>query len=137
MDPSIRSDARWATAVADMAKIITSSPVPLGDAFGLNTPVISETEVLVNGMHAGSHETFHFGETGFTFCKTAYKPYDIVVTACLAVAKEVFGDDIDIGSDGNADDWENGVKLAGQVLGRPIENPLRRFEVKPLKWKED
>jgi hypothetical protein len=111
-----------------MSKIIAASPVPLGDACGFNAPSISATKVLFNGRYENSqdHETFHFpGEDGFSFCKTAAKPYDVVVTACLAVAKDIFGDEIDVSSDGDSEDWVKGVELAERVLGRPIANPIK------------
>ena len=123
--------ARWKTVIIDMSKIIAASPVPLGDSCGSNAPSISATEVLFNGRHENNqdHETFHFpGEHGFNFCKTAAKPYDIVVTACLAVAKDIFGSEISVSSDGEAEDWVKGVELAKRVLGRPIANPIKESE---------
>ena len=38
---------------------------------------------------------FQFSPEGlcFQFCKTAYKPYDIAVTACLVAGKEIFGEE--------------------------------------------
>jgi len=120
--------ARWKTVIIDMSKIIAVSPVLLGDACGFNAPSISATEVLFNGRHENDqdHETFHFpGEGGFNFCKTASKPYDIVVTACLAAAKDIFGSEISVGSDGDPEDWVAGVALAEYVLGRSIANPIK------------
>lgn len=118
---------RWSRAVSDMTAITRKSPVPLGGAAGLNKPAISSTEILFNGDAKTGHdfETFYFpGEIGFNFTKTNQKPYDVVVTACLAVAKDVLGDAIDVSSDGDASDWDAGVELAKQVLGREIQNPI-------------
>ena len=61
---------------------------------------------------------------GFEFCKTAYKPYDLIVTAVLSLAKYYFKDDIDIGSDGGNSDWDDGVKLACKSTGKLIKNPI-------------
>lgn len=73
----------------------------------------------VNGVGAGEHETFFFGldTQGFNFCKTAQKPYDAVVTASLILAKKIFGDSIEVKSDGNWVDWSQGAVLFEQVFG--------------------
>jgi hypothetical protein len=83
----------------------------------------------VNGKGDLSHENLtmreHFSENdGFGFCKTARKPYDVVVTACLAVLAYRLPGLIAVSSDGRAKDWETGVKLARTVLKRKIPNPL-------------
>jgi hypothetical protein len=96
----------------------------------------------INGKGENAHEDFIFREhfrqnfeefgNGFAFCKTAQKPYDIVVTACLAVLKHRLGDLIDVSSDGNAIDWIEGVRLARQVLGLKIKNPIDPKVDKPV-----
>lgn len=87
--------------------------------------------IEINGKGAEAHETFtmpeHFRdavENGFQFCKTARKPYDTVVTAMLAVLKHWLGDLIDVSSDGDASDWEQGVNFAKRVTRRRIANPI-------------
>lgn len=57
---------------------------------------------------------------GFEFCKTAQKPYDVVVTAVLAVMAEV---GLNVSSDGDADDWKPGLAFAADVLKRPVALP--------------
>ena len=71
--------------------------------------------LLINGKGDEAHEDFalreHFRENeGFGFCKTARKPYDTVVTACLALLKYRLGDAIEVSSDGDASDWDADVK---------------------------
>jgi hypothetical protein len=51
----------------------------------------------------------------FGFCKTAQKPYDVCVVACLILAKIHFGNDVKITSDGEVSDWEEGAKLVKKV----------------------
>lgn len=46
---------------------------------------------------------------GFEFCKTARKPYDAVVTACLIAVKRHLGDDVEVSSDGTEDEFMNGA----------------------------
>lgn len=99
---------------------------PFGDAGHL--PL-----VLFNGRDADAHETFAFplapftaGDPSFQFVKTAQKPYDEVVTACLLVARDHFApDQLSIRSDGRFDpDWRPGALLYERVLGRTARDPL-------------
>jgi len=102
-------------------------------------PEITEEVVRFNGKGLDGHETFYFpreesladyereeyenrdptdklkGKT-FSSCKTARKPYDVVVTAALIIAKHHFGDDVIISSDGSNSDWINGRALCDSVL---------------------
>ncbi len=77
-----------------------------------------------------SHETFllqrkssgHVTERDgrqfhFNCCKTAYKPYDLAVNACLIVAKHHLGDGMLVSSDGEAKDWKDGMWLCDHFLG--------------------
>jgi hypothetical protein len=70
-------------------------------------------ELYINGVGQYEHETFIFGKTldEFNFCKTAGKPYDMVVTASLIYAKKILGDALTIKSDGNWNDWDGGRLL--------------------------
>lgn len=92
-----------------------------------------------NGTGDLGHENFvlreHFSQCfdhprrpGFNFCKTARKPYDRVVVACLATLKHYLGDLIDVDSDGDFDDWFDGVALAKEALRiKSIENPIEHI----------
>src|SRR5712691_5477126 len=53
----------------------------------------------------------------FACCKTAYRPYDVVVTALLIVAKSHFGLTLRVSSDGDDRDWEDGRILATVACG--------------------
>lgn len=100
--------------------------------------------IKVNGKGNNSHEDFilreHFTDNfkqygfhgeyndGFHFCKTARKPYDGVVVACLIILKHYLGPFIEIGSDGEYEDWISGLELAKLATGLkrleiPIEKP--------------
>lgn len=87
-----------------------------------------------NGARENAHETFmvreHYKQNlehddGFSFCKTAEKPYDVPVTACLAILKHYLGYYIEVSSDGNAYKWAPGVGLAKAALGIAIQNPIK------------
>ena len=53
----------------------------------------------------------------FEFCKTAYKPYDLAVTACLIIAKHHLGGAIFVKSDGELDAWKDSMALCQKMLG--------------------
>jgi hypothetical protein len=112
----------------DMAKIVEANKDLLagwdGDVF---TDILASTRdgISFNGIGPNSCETFNFPPLrDFDFCKTRGMPYDVVVTACLAAAKDRLGDAIKVSSDGRHDEWTDGVELASKVLGRLILNPI-------------
>ena len=53
----------------------------------------------------------------FDCTKTAYKPYDLAVTACLVIAKHYLGDDIVVRSDGEMNNWHEAMLLCDHFLG--------------------
>lgn len=86
-----------------------------------------------NGARENAHEDFvlreHYKQnlepSAFNFCKTARKPYDVPVTACLAILKHYLGDYIELSTDGKTADWSQGVGLAKAALNNlKIKNPL-------------
>jgi hypothetical protein len=122
--------------IADMNRLIearksilVSPDLPESRAGSLK---LSPTNVDFNGIGDDAHEPFVFpyvfpDHTSFNFCKTQWKPYDEVVTACLIVARDHFSPSVlEISSDGSWDDWRSGAKLYASVLGRTARNPLTR-----------
>lgn len=88
---------------------------------------ISDERIYFNG----GHETFHlekypqresfttepkYKDWSFNFCKTNQKPYDKWVTACLILAIINMRAFMDISSDGELYHWEEGLKLAKEVM---------------------
>lgn len=63
------------------------------------------------------HETMHLTltSTGFNFCKTARKPYDLAVCLLLLCAKYHFKS-MDVSSDGNTEDWEYAFKAFTELF---------------------
>lgn len=86
---------------------------------------ISLIEIRFNGGNGLDHETFlihpHYRE--FNFCKTARKPYDLMVTAVLLACHHFAPGCWDIGSDGDPEDWQEAVALVRSVLQIPGELP--------------
>ena len=111
-------------ALSEVRKVVAASPVPLAGGFGdVGTKPELDDGVRFNGVGHDSHETLSLRatpEAGFDCCKTARKPYDVVVTACLAVMADRLPT-FTVSSDGDElEDWKAGCALASEVLGRPI-----------------
>ena len=123
--------ARGARRIIEYAT--TYDNIQLADGMGeiLGGYEITDTLVSFNGYGADSHETFSWDAegTGFNYCKTARKPYDAVVTACLIHLKDVYGDAVSIGSDGYWSEWQDGARLYRNALGLTAENPMTPEEV--------
>jgi len=134
----------WEAKIADVDKIIAASK----DKYELDLEGSTDERIWLNGPEDARdlcHETFDMprkaggpaqrvadapeyrsaGMEGFDFCKTARKPYDDVVVACLCVLAET---GLDVSSDGDGEEWEEGRALAQEVLGRPIANPIASEE---------
>lgn len=114
----------YAKALTDCRKIIKASPVLLGNSYGEGKPSLING-VFFNGVGGNSHETFALGKeprSGSDFCKTACKPYDLIVVACLCVLHD--RGVATVASDGEGGDWEDGREFAMQVLGRSLVNPI-------------
>jgi hypothetical protein len=90
----------------------------------------SSEAVWFNGLEDEGHETFYVPqvmdddtETSgliFNFCKTARKPYDLLVGAALLSLKHYFPQ-VRVSSDGDAEDWKEIVAFYEEVTGRKAE----------------
>lgn len=119
----------WSNDVSKLVLAAAETGVKIVDGLGENPePIITPEEVYLNGDPA--HETFGIARLytmeidpnspnglQFEFCKTAQKPYDIVVTAALVAFKMRFGDAVRVSSDGDNNDWRPGIDLADSILG--------------------
>ena len=139
IDPS---DPRLAQCVAEMNQLVEAR----GDILKVTPPDPSlrgQDQIHINGIGDDEYEDFIFpgnnvshnimfgpnvpaNLVGLNSCKTAYKPYDEVVTACLIVARDHFTEEeLQIVSDGSWDDWQPGRDLYERVLHRPAHSPLQ------------
>jgi hypothetical protein len=118
--------ARGARTIIEYAT--TYDNIQIANAMGdkLGGWEITDEVVAFNGYGSDSHESFYWSinSDGFDFCKTAYKPYDSVVTACLIHLKDVYGDLVSIGSDGSWSEWRDGARLYRNATGLTAENPM-------------
>lgn len=119
-----KTEEAYQKAVRDCQKVILAySKVNGGlSGYSAHTKVGQYGGINVNGSGQLSHEPFilreHFSENeGFNFCKTAQKPYDTVVVACLIILKHRLKDLIHVSSDGNEECWKAGLKLAKNITG--------------------
>jgi len=125
-------------------------------------PLIKNKEIRFNGIGEEGHETFLFSlkkggkfiqedEDGFVFecCKTARKPYDLVVCKMLLILKAELQDKIKLSSDGFSNcvcsfdgDWSNAIervkrmdyKIDCNVCSRDNgESPYYDCEIKSVK----
>lgn len=105
--------------------------------FTVHTPISKYGGLHINGTAEFAHEDFclreHFTQNQGGFCKTARKPYDVVITACLITLKHYLGQGFQVESDGLASDWIEGLELAKKVTRiKTLDIPAtiyRKFEV--------
>jgi hypothetical protein len=112
-------------ALQDCRKIIRNSPIPLGNWSGEGKPTL-RNGFSINGLGDEGHESFIMKtepDRADWFCKTARKPYDIVVVACLCAMEDRLGKAFRARSDGDPHEWEAGRELASKVLKRDIKLP--------------
>ena len=76
-----------------------------------------ETFRLEQEFDTSDYEPTKKNNKYFNFCKTAYKPYDLAVTACLVIAKHHLKTQITIKSDGEMQHWQDAILLCQNVLG--------------------
>ena len=94
---------------------------------GFGEPILTDSIIAINGdAHNGDeHESFvlHNDKRNGSCCKTAYKLYDMVVTAILIRATQLLGREYmegsgwkEISSDGDWDEWVSGRRLVKRVF---------------------
>ena len=93
-----------------------------GQVLGKNIPHLNVSSVWFNGdeTRGEDHETFCIKQDDdeWQFCKTAAKPYDLLVCACLIAAEEILG--YEVTSDGDREDWEEAIGFYTKVTGKNI-----------------
>lgn len=91
---------------------------------GLGTPMINDSQVWFNGnqKEGMDHETFEIkwcdNDSKGNFCKTAEKPYDLLVCVALLAFNEAFATCSGVfsySSDGDEKDWVEAKELFAKV----------------------
>ena len=114
--------AAWQAICDDFRKMLAtaliSKPLPIqrGDE-DKSQPYVDDKLIIFNGIGNDAHETMVLvrAGNGFQFCKTARKPYDRAVTALLILADFHSPNTWTVTSDGEPDDWQEGLELARTV----------------------
>lgn len=126
------TDAQWSAIIADINKILGVTRVPLRREYDEpgTKPEVNSQQVFFNGAGDNGHETFVLNKDPirFQFCKTARKPYDQVVCACLIVAAKHAPDAIKVSSDGSPEEWQPGLTLVTAACGPNYLVPLKKDE---------
>ena len=122
----------WSVISSAVNSLIDATDVPLGNWEGSSgtVPDITPDWIRFNGIDEDSHETFALERIKgapeeyqsptpgtFAFCKTAAKPYDVIVVAALIIANHLAPGALSVSSDGDWDDWLEGQKLAFDAVG--------------------
>jgi hypothetical protein len=128
-------EARMGACLTEVAAVLDAAAVPLAGPLGSGDPVRSSVGIACNGVAPDDYETFEFPgllpsgpiryedgsrRDGFNCVKTAWMPYDEVVTACLLVAAHHFPQHVfRLSSDGEyPTDWQRGRALYERATGR-------------------
>lgn len=135
----------------DAKKVIAQAErdgIRIRNGNGEGEPEFNEAHFSINGDATTvvegrdlAHETFYWEgipsisewhkdqPSTFDFCKTAYKPYDAVVTAILIRAKHIYGQCVSVSSDGDWQEWQTGRELYERVFGEVAECPFAKASV--------
>ncbi|KAJ5969797.1 hypothetical protein N7501_006045 [Penicillium viridicatum] len=118
----------WAQLIQDVPNIIKEARVPLSgptEDEDKITPVVVDSEkgIDLNGVRGNAHELFILCKPGeWTFCKTARKPYDVVVTSILLRIWMLALKNLDLGSDGGYENWADARDLCATLWpGEPTD----------------
>jgi len=129
-----------AQIIDEIGRVVKASRhIPLADGSGEKgtRPTFSQERIDFNGVDESSHETFRVElnkDTESEFCKTAQKPYDILVCACLIILDHYIPT-FKVSSDGDESDWQPAVELCRGVLGYGVY-PCRGDDPKPESQQE-
>ncbi|KAJ5355827.1 hypothetical protein N7517_010436 [Penicillium concentricum] len=118
----------WSQIIQDVPNIIKEARVPLSGPTEDDdkiTPVVTDSEkgIYLNGIRGNAHEPFILCKPGaWTFCKTARKPYDVVVSSILLRIWMLAPKNLDLGSDGDHEDWDEARDLCATLWpGEPTD----------------
>jgi hypothetical protein len=128
-------------ALRECRKVIRNSPVPLANWSGEGNPLL-RNGFNFNGVGDDCHENLRMGKEPILdewFCKTERKSYDVVVVACLCILQDCLGEGINVSSDGDPHEWEEGKALACEITGRDVRIPgaVRRCEGMQESYREE
>jgi hypothetical protein len=93
-------------------------------------PIIDDDSIQFNGYQDEGHETFcikrEFSKRrASNFCKTAGKPYDLIVCLTLIAIGDLNPDILKVTSDGEwGEDWHEAECTYQEIFGKKVDNIL-------------
>ena len=118
--PKVATDKEWNELVKVTKTLHKNLPnnIKICGGMGDGKPEFSKTMIDINGddTQGLDHETFRLkpNRDDWNFCKTACKPYDLLVCAILLAAEEILG--YEVSSDGQLDDWKPAINFYMQTV---------------------
>jgi hypothetical protein len=121
--------------IKKFAEWLPNKGIEIRGGLGEGKPIFNETEVWFNGNQAEGldHETFgmHWSRPNLLgnwsdFCKTARKPYDLLVCFALLTFAHIFPKEVfDFSSDGTMEDteWQHAVEYYETFTGKTAKVP--------------
>jgi hypothetical protein len=125
----------WPAPMASLSEVVADPVAQKTDGVWFAGNLVTQRVAPLgkNGHGSGSYETFHIPETFdpgewqesrpeakkglfFECCKTAYRPYDLMVTAALLILKHHLPK-VELGTDGEEKDWLDARILCHNLLG--------------------
>ena len=127
--PASVDEGTWTKITEDVVQIYLNTDVMICRSYGENDlPAANTVCIEFNGFAEDAHEDFLVyrepDDPGFDFCKTARKPYDVVVAAVLIVLQHYLPE-LDVSSDDDGptreecqEAWRLGLGLVARSLGK-------------------
>ena len=112
----------WTEISHAMNQLLDASPCTIRGPFGDvdELPEVTRSHIAINGNGEDGHETFMLtrnkDDGDFAVCKTARKPYDVIVTSTLIAVSRIAPDVLTISSDGTTEEWGEGLDLAAREI---------------------
>lgn len=113
-------------AAKDLKKLIDAIDIPLADISGQGSPLITDEEIVFNGITGQACEPFSMkrfqmprrvGSLALGYCKTEFMPYDFVVKCTLIILSHYLQGGIKVSSDQDDKDWKKACDFCEKHLG--------------------
>jgi hypothetical protein len=125
---------RASKQIKSFANWLPNKGIKICGGLGQGKPIFNETEIWFNGDGSEKldHETFNLHWSRPTthgrfndFCKTARKPYDLLVCFALLTFAEIFPEAFEFSSDGDMEDaeWQQGLEYYETFTGKTANIP--------------
>ena len=120
----------------DFQAVLANLDVKLVGADGSGEPILSEREIIFNGITGQNCEPLiikslklprRSSSKTVSYCKTEKFPYDICVQVILIILKKHIGASIAVSSDGNEDAWKQAKELCQRILDYGIDFELEEM----------